>query len=166
VRGEGIGKAENGGEVRARGFELELAARPIPALQLNAAASLNDVVVQANPDPTLVGTRQALVDRWHFSLAGQYEWALGAQSALFIAGDYAGFGPTGFGANVRQEYKSLVGAQVGMRWGAFGAEVYGKNLLDEDYVHIYSQVALLVPNSALSFAGDARSYGLRLRYDF
>ncbi|HKZ74016.1 MAG TPA: TonB-dependent receptor [Steroidobacteraceae bacterium] len=156
----------NGGEVRARGFELELAARPIPALQLNAAASLNDVVVQANPDPTLVGTRQALVDRWHFSLAGQYEWALGAQSALFIAGDYAGFGPTGFGANVRQEYKSLVGAQVGMRWGAFGAEVYGKNLLDEDYVHIYSQVALLVPNSALSFAGDARSYGLRLRYDF
>lgn len=156
----------NGGEIRVRGFELELAAVPVPNLQLSASASLNDAVVQKNPNPLRVGQRQFSVDRWRFTASGQYSWPLGEGREVFMAADYAGFGPTQFAANVRQDYKSLVGAQAGVRLGGFRGEVYAKNLLDEDFVQIYSETALLVGPRGLSLPGDPRSYGVRLRYEF
>jgi iron complex outermembrane receptor protein len=156
----------NGGEIRVRGFELELAAVPVANLQLSASASLNDAVVRKHPDPLRVGQRQFSVDRWRFSAQGRYSWPLGEGREVFMAADYAGFGPTQFAATVRQDYKSLLGAQAGVQLGGFRAEVYTKNLLDEDYVQIYSAVGLLVGPRGLSLPADPRSYGLRLRYEF
>ena len=134
------------------------------ALRVNRGA--RSCIARREGNPLRVGQRQFGVDRWRFTASGQYSWPLGEGREVFMAADYAGFGPTQFAANVRQDYKSLVGAQAGVRLGSFRGEVYAKNLLDEDFVQIYSESALLVGPRGRSVPGDPRSYGIRLRYEF
>jgi iron complex outermembrane receptor protein len=155
----------NGGTIRSQGFELELASRPTPQFQLNAAVSMAGAEIVQHPTAALVGTRPRARDRWHTSLDARYEWDIGADRTLFVRGDYTGFGGTRLSTS-RQGYKQLVGAQVGIESGSFRAEAYVKNLFDEEYAHFYFVVPLLVSNSALLLPGEPRSYGLRLRYDF
>lgn len=125
---------DNAGEARSKGAELELLARPVHGLTLTAGASWVDATYEDYSKGTEVFDGNHIIDspQYTANVGGTYRFSNG-----FMANArYVRFGKIYFDpANTRsQEDYGVVDAKVGYESDRLDIYLYGRNLLDEDYL--------------------------------
>lgn len=141
----------NAADSRIRGLELELNARPVPALVLRAAVSLLDAgfrdYFKEEFDPTITnGPPFVIVDKegdrlddtpeYAVSLGGDYTWSLAAGSGITFGADLIAKGDTVTNENTQHASAyEVVNARLDWtssdgRWSVGG---WVRNLTDETY---------------------------------
>jgi iron complex outermembrane recepter protein len=182
----GLTTITNAATADVKGVEFELTAKPIPSLTLAASGSWLDAryvsfpraSVPAPAKPFVIGsplynatlgTYDAAdnylnnAPRRSLALSAEYNHLLPSSAATFIRGesywqDKVFFDPTNTGI-YRQGPYSLYNASLGYvsanaQWRA---EMFGKNLLNKQYLTVISAVA-----TAGGAPGPPRTYGIRL----
>lgn len=170
-------------EVRSRGVELDLAARPAEQLSIYGSAAYTDAIYTDFPSApcglesitapfcNLSGGQVAGVPKWAASLGGEYTrpTTIGASPAeLFIGLDTSyrsKVGSTGNSRYTEMPGREIVNARLGLRspkgWSAY---VWSKNLLDKDY--LATKVANGNNGALFSTLGDLRTIGATVRMTY
>ncbi|MBC7505818.1 MAG: TonB-dependent receptor [Sandarakinorhabdus sp.] len=172
----------NAGDVSTRGFELEVAARPIPDLSLggslayvdarygNIRVSCSAFRTVAGCTPTgaafllnLDGKQFQNAPKWTATANALYDFAVGSGMRGFARGEVQYRSSVFFAFNQdslsAQPGYALLNASFGIRTAddRWSLTVYGKNLADKDYALTIARSAL-TPGS-LQLLGQQRSYG-------
>ena len=167
-------------EVRTRGLEFDLQARPVEPLSLYASGALTEATYTDYPASAcglekvtlascdLTGGQVAGVPKWAWSTGGEYR-APTALGELFVGLDYSyrsKIGSTGNSRYTELKGRGLLNGRVGIRSaeGGWTAYVWSKNLLDEDY--LTTKVPIGNNGGLFSNVGDPRTVGATLRVDF
>ena len=167
-------------EVRTRGLEFDLQARPVEQLSLYASGAWTDATYTDYPASAcglehitlpscdLTGGQVAGVPKWAWSGGGEYRAPI-ALGELFVGLDYSyrsKIGSTGNSRYTELEGRGLVNARIGVRSadGGWTAYVWSRNLLDEEY--LTTKVPLGNNGGLYSSVGDPRTVGATLRVDF
>nr|WP_316626944.1 TonB-dependent receptor [uncultured Brevundimonas sp.] len=154
----------NAGKSHLYGFELEATHRLSSALQVYASAGysrtkFDEFVSQTNGTASdLSGTEFAYAPRWTLAVGGDYRWSSGFVANLNANYRSEVFTETGiYQPGSRVAARTLVNGRFGYETERWGAYVYGKNLLDEQYLS-YDRSST---NQAV--LGDPRVVGLMLQ---
>lgn len=167
-------------EVRTRGMEFDMQARPVEQLSLYASGAWTEATYTDYPAAgcglenitlascDLTGGQVAGVPKWAWSGGGEYR-APSALGELFVGLDYSyrsKIGSTGNSRYTELEGRGLVNARIGIRSaeGGWTAYVWSKNLLDEEY--LTTKVPIGNNGGLYSNVGDPRTVGATLRVDF
>lgn len=167
----GVTDITNAADAEVKGVELEVLARPVPALSLGATANYLDAKYKNFPAaPITGGTFNASGKRlnsspeYSYTAFGQYEAGLPNGGSLGMRGEYSWkdrqyFTVVNDAIQTTPSY-GLVNANVsytspGSRWVV---TLYGRNLTDEQYL-VSTGGFTAVPSGT---PGDPRTYGLRL----
>ena len=154
--------ATNQGDAEVKGFEVELTARPIPALTLNAGVAYTDarftngcddfeytlnsgglrISNAANPTAaeaplcSIAGNRIPLGSPWQANAAIDFRQPFGTDSEWFVNvnGSYedSKFVQVHNLAETGETF--LLNARLGVQFGAFEIAAFGRNLTDEDTI--------------------------------
>ncbi len=170
----------NVGKVRLRGAEAEAQGIAAPGLLLRASAAYNDAVTLDFPNAPDVETRQNTRDlsgetlynapRWTVSTGAEYSLRLREAFELYSGLDY--YYRSGAWATVEHGEGSyidaydIVNARLGLRDAQrrWDVSAFVRNVFDERYLAaIY---ALYGVGDYGGTAGDERSYGVTLRFNF
>ena len=171
-------------EVRTRGLEFDLQARPVAQVSLYASGAWTDATYTDYPAAgcglehitlascNLTGGQVAGVPKWAWSGGGEYHnpMSLGSGEGEFFAGlDYSyrsKIGSTGNSRYTELEGRGLLNARIGVRSadGGWTAYVWSKNLLDKEY--LTTKVPIGNNGGLFSNVGDPRTVGATLRVDF
>ncbi|MBW2366880.1 MAG: TonB-dependent receptor [Deltaproteobacteria bacterium] len=159
------------------GAELEFLARPLPALTLNGSFAWLDSEYdefitrdEFGFDVDASGHPLPFSPEWKISVGAQYVFTLGDLGFLTFRGDLSWKDDAYLDSFKRspqmQEAYTLVDGLVrfettGGRWSA---EVYGKNLTDEEYLH--SAVTWFLPSDATGLSGDPQMFGFKLGFNY
>jgi outer membrane receptor protein involved in Fe transport len=167
----------NFGNATAKGFDLELTARPTPALTLGASLGYTDATL----DKTLRGTGTIILGlkgdpvtsgpKWTAALSGNYEFEIAGRTA-FIRTDYQYQGkgqlrtPTVFGVDAQAREAEVIHAlsfRAGVDLGSVNVSAYVNNALDQ--APRLSRVRDL-PSTTLFYETSVRprTFGLTLTY--
>ncbi len=154
----------NAGESRLYGGELELRGRLQEGWDLYLAAGYSNTRFERFTTPDgrdYTGNRFPGAAEWSWTLGSSYEHA----SGLFLQGDvgYLGesFRSPGNETVGVQDAHTLVNAQIGYGFRHWGLYLYGRNLLDEEYVTVGK-----VREGAVFSLGDPRVLGAFLRLNW
>jgi len=164
---------ENAQDSKATGLELELGWRPLAALELGAAFGLLDTEIGSfSARPQLEGRELAHAPRYTFALSGT--WRPGG--GWFVRADY-----TGKDAYVidycqvedcndpETSAYQVLGLRAGREWGAWSAEAWCQNVLDEEYAvrgfYFGNEPPDFIP-ALYTQLGDPRHAGVTFRYRF
>ena len=166
----------NAGRVRSRGFEAELALRPMRGLALSAGLAHTNA--RFREDVPVVGfsagDRLTDVPRWTLSGAADYEAPLGRDLRLVLHADARRVGSsiTGFGEGelIERPAYTLVGASAGVADGRFEAALFVRNLTDETPVYAWEFATSPdvggSPDFLNAVVGEPRTIGIRLTARF
>jgi iron complex outermembrane receptor protein len=172
----------NAADSRIRGFELEVAARPVASLGLRAAVSLLNAefrnYFKEEFDPTITdGPPFVIVDKegdrlddtpeYMVSLGGDYTWQLGDYGSVVLGADYISKGDTVTNENTKHANSYEV-ANARLDWnsptGRWSIGAWVDNLTDEVYYRGGGPVPDL--NKFITRVGlvsDPRTVGVTLR---
>ncbi len=170
-------------EVRSRGVELDLAARPSQQLTIYGSAAYTDAIYTdfpgspcgleniTKPYCSLTGGQVAGVPKWAASLGGEYTHptTVGASPAELFLGLDASYrskvGSTGNSRYTEMPGREIINARLGLRspkgWSAY---IWSKNLLDKDY--LATKVANGNYGALFSTLGDPRTVGATVRMTY
>jgi iron complex outermembrane receptor protein len=170
---------KNAGEAEIEGMELELSARPLDGLDVNASLGYMDAEFEAlNPEAVLAGVEPdnelPMTPEWTWTLGAQYEWVLGALGTLSARVDYQ-FTDDRFVYATNQpgahlDARGLVNLRA--TWtsmhGHWRLSAFGLNVLDEEYLVWAEDARFTVPplGPAIDFPGTPAEFGVTLEYDF
>jgi len=168
----------NAAEASIYGTELELTARPVAPLTLNASISyLNtefDSFISVDPatgDPISVeGNRLPVAPEWKVVLGAQYVLPLKDHGFLTLRGALTYTDDFYFTEHEDplQMHDAYTLVNAGVRFetanGRWAVEAYGRNLTEEEYTHHTSVLAIYPDVSAA--LGLPRTYGLQLVYKY
>ncbi|MGV3770236.1 MAG: TonB-dependent receptor [Sphingobium phenoxybenzoativorans] len=148
-------------KTRLKGFELELNARPMPAVELNAAVGYTWSDIKQFPDPTVIGNEAPLISRYTYNLGAQFTPDLGGDLEGLFRVDYRRTGKTCWGpynTTVRKPV-DLVDVRAGIKTDAWSITGYATNLFDKKYNAEFSPGGFV-------FKARPRVYGLEATYTF
>ncbi|MBW2366423.1 MAG: TonB-dependent receptor [Deltaproteobacteria bacterium] len=169
----------NAGESEIWGVELEAIARPLQALTLNLAlgylnAEYTEFKDVRNPitgiREDVSGNQMPFTPEWQMSLGAQYVFTLGEYGFLTCRGDLSWQDKVFFNEFNFESYSrdSLTLVNAFMRYetadSRWSVELYGKNLIDEEYFLIVSP-----GGDGLDKYGDLAmpaTYGLRVSFNY
>ena len=166
----------NADGAEGKGFELELLARPIPALTLNFALShlvteYKDLVIVDQVTQELInvkGNDLIISPEWKINVGGNYVIPMGKYGYLSMGADLNWTDEqytesTNNDLSVIDDY-IVVNARARFETndGHWRVEVYGKNLTEEEYYASKGFNGMAVTG----FAGLPRSYGVELAYRY
>ena len=167
---------ENAGKARIRGGEIDITARPLRGLTLNAAVGYSDAKLtedQANSSVLITASTGKKGDRipgtppWTASASGTYNWALGGGLNGMVRADYtytgemqAAFRPTDPYFTTYGDY-SMVNLRTGVEGDRWGAYLFVQN--------VGNVAGVTGRNSGfgysnLTFATMPRTVGLNVRF--
>lgn len=166
----------NVGEARSKGAEIEINARPIESLTLNAGASYTDAKFTSIAEAyqfasaSVAGDPLPEVPKRKFNVGAEYSLTMGADRTGFLRADWAYLSsvPTGFTTHERRPSYDTLSASVGMRTERYEVSLYGRNLTNEDGI-------LDIRTGAVSSFEDVfrtqistppRTIGLNLKVEF
>jgi len=164
---------ENAGEAEIKGFELELHARPIEALDLIAGIGYVDAeFTEIAPDATVTSaTVFAKTPEWDLNFGAQYRVPLGSRGALTFRADYAWrselYNDVANSPALFQDSFGLVNARVAYQSadGRWQFAVFGMNLSDEHYITGGVGGAGAIGLDEVQY-GRPREWGASVRYTF
>jgi iron complex outermembrane receptor protein len=185
----GVLSIGNAATAKVKGAELELTAKPVQDLQLTVnfsaldakydeytGASVPAALTRFVSNSTCVGTACTLDASGNYlNAAPKYTALVAADYARIMSGlawsahvdyawrDRAYFDPSNVTVMSQGPY-GLVNAQVGLggAGAAWRAQLWGKNLADTKY-YVITSASGVTPNG---LAGDPRTYGLRVIFDW
>lgn len=154
----------NAGESRLYGGELELRGRLQENWDLYLAAGYSNTRFEQFTTPDgrdYTGNRFPGAAEWSWTLGSNYQHG----SGLFLQGDVGYLGESFRGPSNdtvgTQDARTLVNAQIGYGFQHWGVYLYGRNLLDEEYVTVGK-----VREGAVFSVGDPRVLGASLRVNW
>jgi iron complex outermembrane receptor protein len=158
----------NGGDVRAKGAEIELLMQPTASWRLNLAASFNDNEFESAQAGTgfAAGERLPGSPQKNYSLGAQYNFNVGARWRGFARADYTYVGDVRVvfigDPDVRLDSYDTANARLGFQTDTLSIDLYTRNLTDERAV---------VSQGEPVFGGTQvlirpREIGIELRYQF
>jgi iron complex outermembrane receptor protein len=160
----------NAGAAQAKGFEVELQARPVESLQVWATYGYLDseyVKLVDNTGVSRAGNPLQFAPKNTYNLGTELTLPVGAEREFFARVEYSRqgefwFDPAANAVNYQGSY-ALVDASLGLKLGdGKSIELWGKNLNDTLYrTHV-------IPFLGDRFAvyGPPRTYGVRVRWGF
>jgi iron complex outermembrane receptor protein len=158
----------NGGDVKARGVEIELVAQPTPSWRFNASASRNRNEFEKVQDGTgfVPGERLPGSPEKNFTLGAQYNFGVGARWRGFARADYSYVGDVRV-VFIGQPSDSLdaydtASARIGVHSDNLAIELYGRNLGDERGVVNLSSPQM----GSTQVIIRPREIGIELRYNY
>jgi iron complex outermembrane recepter protein len=165
---------DNAGNAKIKGAELDIAARPVPALELNLSGGYLDArYTELNPGVTYVTLSSQFMKtpRWSGTAGAQYLWNLFNRSSINARVDYSYSSRT---------YNDLENTPVLVQggYGVLGARttwhsanrkwmvaIFGANLTNKTVIES-ADSALSSLGLADADYGPPRQYGASLRYSF
>jgi outer membrane receptor protein involved in Fe transport len=167
----------NAGKARSVGFELEVAAKPTPRLDLTATLSRTDSkLTQDQPTANFGfggrdGDKFPNVPKWQASLTSRYTWPINAALNAFISGDAAyvsgsgtQFNPMSPIYNYKHSY-TVANAKIGLRGERWVAQIFVDNVFDKlAEVNIIEQASNLTPRAIVP--NRPRTVGLDLSFQY
>lgn len=154
----------NAGQSHLYGFEIETAHRATSVFDWYASVGYSrtqfDEFVTAvdGESSNLSGSEFSYAPRWTLALGGNYRWGGGFVANLNANYRSEVFTNTGYAqADSKVGARTVVNGRLGFETEGWGAYVYAKNLLDEDYLS-YSR-----PSTSQAVLGDPRVVGLMLQ---
>lgn len=172
-----VGLNANGGTAVSKGFEFTTVVRPTDRLNLSLNGAYTDASLTQDTDPVvggLDGDPLPYVPEWSFSLNGDYEWPVMGDALAYVGGDVSYTGERTANFDVRSPDGSLrqtdsyttVGLRAGIDAGRWSAEIYGKNLTDEQGINAIQAPGSL-PGGALGVSIiRPRTVGLSVGFEF
>ncbi len=157
----------NEGEVEVSGVDLQLEALPLSNLTLTAGLLyMHDYDVVSGPND---GKKLSTTPDYTGNLAATLVYPL-ADGTLYLRGDYMYMDDhvtnnTNEPEDVAFQDRTLFNAKIGWRNDHWNLSVWGKNLTDEEYAGLTSQVQRFSGSRAY-FLAPPRTYGATLRYEF
>lgn len=156
----------NAHEVTARGFEVEVEARPLEGLNVQFHFGFTDAHFDRFTDKVNGGTfddnRVLNVPRYDFMLAAQYRHSTGFFGRL----EWTGLGEYEMREDntLKQGAFEVLNAKLGYERDFFGIYLYGRNLLNRDY----DQYTLpgIVPGQFVTAPGAPQTFGIMARFKF
>jgi iron complex outermembrane receptor protein len=146
---------------RISGFELEMTARPLPGLDLNAAYGYTNSEIKEFPDPAIIGNEDPLISRYTLNLGAQYRHDVVPGLGVLARLDYRRTGRTWWdvqNSTVRRPI-DLVDARLGLEGHNWSITAFAENLFDETYNAEFSPGGFV-------FKARPRRYGAELTYRF
>lgn len=160
-------QTENAGASHLYGFEIEGAWRPAAAYDLYASVGHTRTefedfeIAVGTTNVDLAGSEFAFAPHWTWAVGGNYRWDSGLFLNLNASYRSDAFSNTGVTqSNFAIDARTLVNGRFGYDAGDWRISVYGRNLLDEQYVE-YEQADL---NRAIF--GDPRVIGAALEIEW
>ena len=157
----------NEGEVEVSGVDLQLEALPLSNLTLTAGLLyLHDYDVVDGPNK---GKKLSTTPDYTLNLGATLVYPL-ADGTLYLRGDYMFMDEhvtnnTNEPEDVAFQDRTLFNAKIGWRDDHWNLSVWGKNLTDDAYAGLTSQVQGFSGSRAY-FLAPPRTYGATLRYNF
>jgi iron complex outermembrane receptor protein len=157
----------NEGEVEVSGVDLQLEALPLSNLTLTAGLLyLHDYDVVDGPNK---GKKLSTTPDYTVNLGATLVYPL-ADGTLYLRGDYMFMDEhvtnnSNEPEDVAFQDRTLFNAKIGWRDDHWNLSVWGKNLTDDAYAGLTSQVQGFSGSRAY-FLAPPRTYGATLRYDF
>jgi outer membrane receptor protein involved in Fe transport len=130
-----LGFTTNAGDAHSAGFELELAARPLPGLELDLSPGFTNAVLDQPAQGSPAGTRLPDVPRWGLSAAAQYQWPVMRNWSGFARIDWSY--KTSTNADVPPDAVGLIpiyrdlNLRVGVQSERYGIYLFGSNLTND-----------------------------------
>lgn len=158
----------NGGDVRAKGVELELLMQPTDNWRFNAAASYNDNEFETVQPGTGFesGERLPGSPQKNYSMGAQYSFNVGPRWRGFARADYSYVGDVRVvfigDPPVRLDSYDTINARLGFQTDTLSIDFYARNLADERGV--VSQGEPILGNNQVIIR--PREIGIELRYNY
>ena len=180
-----IAYLSNVGEVRSRGIELELRARPVTGLNIYASGAYNEAIYKSYENAQcpweqrapgapavcdLSGQQLPVAPKYSASAGGDYTLQLSEKLDAFVGADFSFRSAYTTTANnsrySRVDGAALLNARVGVKDGAGRWQLYAwsQNLLDELYY--LSKMVNEQTGRLTGLLGDPRTFGGTFRYFF
>ncbi len=155
-------------ETEIRGAELELRAKPTPALDLSVSLShLDSEIEKYDGTEAFVGNRVPLTYEWSANASAQYAFSVGAAEVSFWVGYEWRTGNYWHVDNMdRQDTLNLVNARIGVDLNAWRVTLWARNLFDEEYTEEFFANEFLGLFSDIRYPGTPRRYGASVMYRF
>lgn len=159
----------NAGKSTSKGFEVELAAKPVQGLELIANYGYTDATFDEYRDPAASadydGNKVLMVPEHDYLLAAQYRYPLTASLTLFSRVELHGVGELywDYANSEKQGAYELVNARVGAEFEHFDVYFWVKNLFDQEYETIAFEFPML---GWLAQPGNPRTIGMTLNGRF
>lgn len=153
---------ENAAKATSKGFEIEMAARPVDDLELTGGFGYTDATFDEykSGSKDYSGKKILTTPEYTANIGATYRFSSGFYSNV----NYHGFGKMYFdNANTKvQDAYGLINAKVGYRADNFDVYAYGKNLGDKEYV----TRAFPGNNTWYGRAGAPRTFGISTSITF
>ncbi len=169
----------NAGSARSRGFELEIAAKPIRGLDISAALGYADAkyvrYVNADAAGTDLSGRRLDSPRWTATLSGQYSQPIRGNLSAVIGADYSyRSSRPGDPLDPRSSLPSfgLLDARLGIEnegENNWSVVFWAKNLLNKNYAisrGTDSALSIFGVSQQTESYGDPRTFGVRANLNF
>jgi len=167
----------NAGKARSVGFELEVAAKPTPRLDLTATLSRTDAkLTQDQPTANFGfggrdGDKFPNVPEWQASLTSRYTWPIKADFNGFVSADLAyvdgsgtQFNPNSPIYNYKHSY-AVANAKIGIRGERWVAQIFVDNVFNKlAEVNIIEQASNLTPRAIVP--NRPRTVGLDVSFRY
>lgn len=161
---------------RVRGAELEVAARPVEGLELQASLGLMDTKIRQfdgtaygfPPTTVFVGNQLPFAYGWSYTLAAQYRVPVYGDFDLVTRVDYSGKGDMAWHLDGFDTQPSvhLVNARVSLETEQIQFTIWAENLFNEKYHNEFIAPQWSGGLSQLAYPGQPRRYGARATYRF
>lgn len=165
---------------RIMGLELELAARPVEGLDLQASLGLMDSKVKEfdaatlgfvfPPSTVFKGNQLPFVYGWSYALAAQYRLPVFSDFDLVTRVDYSAKGDMEWHldneATQHQNSVHLVNARVTLENEQYQLTFWVENLFKEDYNNEFIAAEWSGALTDFIYPGNPRRYGVRASYRF
>ncbi len=146
---------------KLKGYELELNARPMKALELHAAYGYTNSRITAMEDPSVIGNEAPLVTRDTLNLGATLTQPVADGLDLLLRADLQRIGRTWWEPynTTSRDPVSLLDARAGVKAENWSLTAWGRNLTDKKYNAEFSPGGFL-------FRALPRRYGLDFEYRF
>ncbi|HEY1710565.1 MAG TPA: TonB-dependent receptor [Rhizomicrobium sp.] len=169
----------NGGNARSQGFEWNIGWNPIDPLTINFNGAYTDAHLTQDTDPLTVGALKGAQlpwsPHWNLSLDGDYDFDPLGDFTPFVGASWRYVGARKSDFDVGQVPNQFpiapyntVDMRLGVRWDAWEAELYGKNLNNAEGLTAFSPTGISAAsgNSATGAVIAPREFGVTLRVKF
>ncbi|WP_333605271.1 TonB-dependent receptor [Novosphingobium sp.] len=160
---------------RVWGGEIEMTARPIEGLRIQAGVSYVNSRVQKDPaiplDPygnvvTFVGEPFPNTPKWQIVSDAEYDFPVSATTKAFVGGSVSYRGKSNAAFGERPEFAlpayTLIDLRAGIEWDKWQAQIWGRNITNKYYWVNVSHILDTVARTA----GMPVTYGVTLGYRF
>ncbi|MBI1199271.1 MAG: TonB-dependent receptor [Phenylobacterium sp.] len=163
----------NAATASSRGLEVELTARPMPGLLIDANGAYLKAKYDSFPtNPSLAGEDFQYTPNYTGSLGAQYTAPIGGGMEFYIRGDLNHRSSSYFlpsaGTRLTIEAVTTLNGRLGVqsKEGGWGAYLWGKNLNNDKVLGAGSSFPFPKAVITTRVAGFGRTYGIELRKSF